>query len=138
MHDELTYLTFIPHLVQEVPELLPAYEEHLRDYDELLPHVFMGDVTRFVIDAYQRASTATGDARHWSQVLDRLMALLEAAAASSDIMLVNLVTVSFCENLLDMEGSEPSTYEGITGSMGPRLTEQTQSIYKFWNGQANT
>jgi hypothetical protein len=42
-------MSFIKELLRTVPELQPAYAEHLNDNDTLLPHVFMGDVTRFVI-----------------------------------------------------------------------------------------
>jgi hypothetical protein len=41
--------TFVGRLLQVLPELKSTYEQHLADNDLLLPHVFMGDVTRFVI-----------------------------------------------------------------------------------------
>lgn len=137
MEEELEYRTFIPVLVRAVPELIPLYEEHLRDNDELLPHVFMGDVTRFVIDAYARSMLPGKDGQHWSQVLDKVMSTLEGAAASPNLGLVNLVTVSFCENLLDLEEKDIAAYRGIREKMGPKLTEQMQAIREYWYGGAN-
>lgn len=48
---------FIEHLLRIIPELKQAYDEHLVDNDVLLPHVFMGDVTRFII---AEANSANG------------------------------------------------------------------------------
>jgi hypothetical protein len=45
---------FIEEMLRKVPELRPYYQEHLVDYDELLPHDFMGDVTRYVMKLARR------------------------------------------------------------------------------------
>ena len=42
-------VSFVEELLRVVPELQPAYDAHLNDNTTLLPHVFMGDLTRFVI-----------------------------------------------------------------------------------------
>lgn len=41
-------LALVGELVSRVPELLPVLQAHLDDYDGLLPHLFMGDVTRWI------------------------------------------------------------------------------------------
>ena len=40
---------FCESLVQQIPETRPVLNEHLDDYDELLPNVFLGDITRYVL-----------------------------------------------------------------------------------------
>jgi len=40
---------FVQDLVFAIPELKPLLANHLADNDELLPHVFIGDLTRFVV-----------------------------------------------------------------------------------------
>ena len=41
-------------LVQDIPELKPVYDEHIDDNDELLTHVFMADIVRFVEQLYDK------------------------------------------------------------------------------------
>ena len=43
-----TMIAFCRELAQQIPDIGEILTEHLSDYDELLPHVFMGDVTRYV------------------------------------------------------------------------------------------
>jgi hypothetical protein len=40
--------SFVPALLEEVPEINAVYDEHIDDYDELLEHLFMADVTRYI------------------------------------------------------------------------------------------
>ena len=94
---KLTYDTFVPTLLAELPGFKEIYDEHLRDYDTVLPHVLIGDLTRYVIVSYRQMSTdASGQAR---QAVDRALALLEQAMQSTDAQLQALVSVSFLENL---------------------------------------
>lgn len=138
MAKQVTNETFISLLVREVPELVPLYENHLRDnLDELLPTVFMGEVTRFVVDAYYRSSSATGDPQYWSGVSGRIMHMVERAAASADWELGNLVTVSFCESLLDLEEDDAAAYWGIRNKMGPKLAEKMDIVREYWNRREN-
>jgi hypothetical protein len=46
----MTSVDYVRNLVRLVPSLLPAMDEHLKDNDEMLPHVFFGDLTRVVIN----------------------------------------------------------------------------------------
>ena len=40
---------FVEHLLSKFPDLQPIDDSHMADNGELLPHVFMGSVTRFVV-----------------------------------------------------------------------------------------
>lgn len=77
------------HLVEELPELRPTLDEHLEDMEgELLPHVLFGDITRWAVAQELR-----------SFALARLLGILDEAYAAGPVEVVNLVTVSFVENL---------------------------------------
>ena len=109
-----TYQNIVPTILATVPEVEPLYREHLKDYDELLPHVFFGDLTRFAVDAYKRSKSGESGA---AAALGRLLAVLEDAIAQPDPQLQNLVTVSFLENLF--EGGHE--YDGVKALLGSNL-----------------
>jgi hypothetical protein len=73
-----------------LPEFAAAIDEHVADNDEMLPHVLFGDLTRFVIDGYQR-----GD----NDLVRRALAFLDNALREGDDAVQNLVGVSFVENV---------------------------------------
>ncbi len=83
--------TFVETAVAAVPELRDIYEAHLADNGTLLPHVFMGDLTRYTLQIARSV-----DCIH---VVRRVLVLIEEGLRSSDDDVVNLVAVSFVENL---------------------------------------
>ena len=110
---ELTYDTFARHLRTDVPGFDRVYDEHVVDYDEVLPHVLLGDLVRFLSDEVQQHGTG-------SAALSPALALLERGMASPDPRLQELVAVSFLENL---DRDDPS-FLPIRGLFGPHLEEQ--------------
>ena len=113
---ELNYKTFVPMLLGNVPELQSVYDQHLLDNEKLLPHVFMGDVTRFVIEIYRQSETRSAP----RDIMRRVLGDLEKAIASSDSELQELVSASFLENLHQAD----DTYEGIKKLLGPGLRKE--------------
>jgi len=107
---------FVETLVYRFPMLQEAYAEHLKDYDELLPHVFMGDVTRVVV-------SAASDNSVW---LAPLMETLEHELESGPEPVRNVILASFIENLT---GSVPAI-KALLPLMGPRLTDAVGDIYR--------
>lgn len=87
----LSFNAFIPHLIKSVPELIPLYDEHINEYDEMLEHVFLGEVTRFIESSYK--------SKNKSYVLNRIFELFDSVFNSEDEKLVELISVSFLENL---------------------------------------
>ena len=102
---------FVADLIRLVPELEPAYREHVVFYEELLPHVFMGDVTRFAIEG------ASG--RDNEPVLARLLAYLEEGLANGPEEVKELIFASFVENL---QGEVPAIL-ALAPAMGPLLNK---------------
>lgn len=84
----------INRLVAEVPALKAVHDVHIAANDELLPHVFFGDVTRFVTGSF---APDTHEARDDAL---RVLAILEHAMQQPEPSVENLISVSFAENLV--------------------------------------
>lgn len=105
----------VERLLDAIPELGPLHQEHLRDNDFLLPHMFMGSVTWFALEASRQP-----EGRH---VLKRILDVLEAAALSDAKEARDLVTASFVYNLLGEE-----ELPAVRSLMGPTLLKQLDSM----------
>jgi len=109
---------FIKKLLTLAPKLKLPYQQHLEDNGKLLPHVFMGDVTRFIISEVE---SGVG-----SQDVNNLLNYFEDALATGDKDIENLISVSFVENLI----GEEKTINFIKPQSGPRLKLLMESILK--------
>lgn len=87
---KIDYENFVQQLLSTVRETRGIYQKHLEDNDETLPHVLLGEITRFIIDSYRRANI---------ELLARILEFLENAISSTDDKVQELVVVSFLENL---------------------------------------
>ncbi len=112
---DFTYETFADDLCVTIPGFHLVYKEHIEDYDQVLPHVLLGDLVRFLIAEVE----LHGDA---SAAVKPAMLLLERAMGSQDPRIQELVAVSFLENL------DPgnSSFSALRTLFGPRLEEQYQ------------
>lgn len=85
-------------LIQKVTSKFPFLEcvlqEHIRAYDEIIPHVFFGELTRFIVNM-AKTSKLTGNFNN----LDNILKYLEEVYKSKEQDLRNLIEVSFIENL---------------------------------------
>jgi hypothetical protein len=104
-------------LLDNVPELKPMYDGHIYDNGELLPHVFFGEVTRYVVQHVRVGETGR------SQPVGRILAFLEESMSSCDGQIRELVSASFAENLLG-ENDVIATLKGI---VGPSLAKEIES-----------
>lgn len=109
--------TFIEKLLLVAPELNTVYDEHVADNDMLLPHVFMGDVTRFVVDQ------ASG-VRNLS-VVQRILDYFETELRSGSTESIELIRASFVENLI----GEAMAVDTIKALMGTQLCKEVESIF---------
>jgi hypothetical protein len=105
----LTSENLIPAMLKEIPELHPQFDKHTRANDEVLPHVFFGDVTRFALNEASKSPT--------SDALRRLLSFLESAITSGDEFVQNVISVSFLENL----GPPSDEFHIIKSLLGPNL-----------------
>ena len=104
----------IDQLLERVPELRAVYEEHVHDYDELLPHVFLGDVTRYVVQRVR-----SGETTFSTEPIRRVLESIEQYLASGDEEVEELAWVSFAENLSEHE--DVLTF--LRGMIGPNLAK---------------
>src|SRR4051794_25540235 len=115
-------LAFISDLVDAVPELEGLLADHVATFDEVLPHVFMGDVTRFVLAKCQ-AKAAGSD--HAAAVLKALFSSLEAASSWNSGEVDELIGVSFVENMLP----EAKGLECLRTFMSPEMQERHREMF---------
>ena len=78
---------------QAAPSLKPVLDEHLTDFDEMLPHLYFGDVSRWVSAEIAKPSP--------SPEVDALLKLLESSYPQAPDDVQNLIDVSFVEMVED-------------------------------------
>src|SRR5690349_18428135 len=120
----LNYTTFVPTLVATIPEFQPIYVDHLAENGELLPHVLMGEFTRFLMEMVRKWRAAPTDAAGLGQTVERAIALMEDAMGSPDPKLRNLISVSFLENLLPSNEQEVQAYSDMKSLLGHQLLQE--------------
>lgn len=110
---EITYDDFPDQLRIAVPGFAQVYDEHVADHDEVLPHVLLGELVRFLSSEVELHGAE-------AEALKPAMLLLEQGMASKDQRVQELVAVSFLENL---DAGEPS-FPAIRRLFGPGLEAQ--------------
>ncbi len=90
------YAQVIERLRGAVPEFGIVIDDHLAFYDEPLPHVLYGDLTRFVVAAHDRGE---------SELVERCLSFLDAELREGDAETRNLVEASFVENIGPGDGA---------------------------------
>jgi hypothetical protein len=85
----MTATDFLDSLTAGVPESQPLVVEHLEDNDGLLLHLLTADLRRFATQSFD-----TGQ----SDVLEKLLAVLDVALREGTNDVQNAVSVSFVEN----------------------------------------
>ena len=108
----------VQQLLTEVPCLRALYEEHLRDYNELLPHVFMGSVVRFVVSEVEGGTPPLEHA-----AVGQILGVIEAALASLSPEVSELASVSFAENLAEHR----DVVRKLKADLGPRLRQEIET-----------
>lgn len=113
----LDYEHFAELLRAQVTGFDRIYDQHVRDYDQVLPHVLLGDLVRFLSDEVRIHGEG-------SKALCEAMDLLERGMGSADPKLQELVAVSFLENLDPGDEAFPAIHR----LYGPRLRAESQKI----------
>jgi hypothetical protein len=115
---------FIEVLVGTYPRLRPIFVEHVSDnFGEVLPHVFFGDLTRYVVSRFLDIEWGT-QGQSAEVELRNLLSDLEDAYADGGEDVQELISVSFLENLPrpDEEAA------GLRAWLGPQLSAQLRVI----------
>lgn len=85
-------VAFVGCLARGIPELMGSLQEHLDDYEGLLPHVWLGEVTRWGLKRF------TADPAD-PAVVKMLEFMEQALSRESSEAEHELVAASFVENL---------------------------------------
>ena len=113
---------FVNNLVGDIPELKPIYDENVGEYGELQEHLFMGDLTRYVIGIHKIILSGDSNSKYIEQILKRTLSILETGMQSKNSDVRDLIGASFIENLehKDKDLSELKSY------FGPALRKQLE------------
>ena len=95
------------------PALASVLQEHLEDFDEMLPHLYFGDISRWVVDELAKPSP--------SQEVRQLLDLFESTYPTAHDDVQNLIDVSFIEMVQD----DPS----VVRLFGPPLLSRVDDEY---------
>ncbi|CAM4522032.1 hypothetical protein NONI108955_42100 [Nocardia ninae] len=107
---------FVDELAALEPEIRPLIAEHIRDNDELLPTLLMGDIARWVAQVVQNSDDPRSRLAPFFLELERAWG--DGRGPVSD-----LIAVSFVENVFDNPG--------IVELLGPNLAH----YYRVYTGQ---
>jgi hypothetical protein len=102
----MTTIEYCEKLAEQVPEMQVVLKEHIDDYDQLLPNVFFGDLTRYVL--------SDGPGRL------RIVEFLEESFHRLGAEVEELIAVSFIENL----ESEYDLEEALRGLAAVNLKKE--------------
>jgi hypothetical protein len=96
---------------------MPLLQEHLDDFDDtLLPHILMGDVTRWVIRRFHQDPN--------DPTLRQILSFIETAFEHANHDDQELIVVSFLENLPYANQKDA----GIRTILGPALQNELRQI----------
>lgn len=112
-------VAFIGHVIYQFPELVPVLQEHLDDNNgELLPHLLMADITRWLVAAVEDSDKTF--------LIKAILAELERVYAErdEDDKISELIAVSCLENL-PRPGENGAA---IRCMLGPNLGKQLERI----------
>jgi hypothetical protein len=117
-------ISFVQELANRFPRLRPLLAEHAKhNFGEILPHLFFGDLTRYVVSLFLSLEAGKGTNEDRKELLEMLEFLEEAySAGNGDVE--DLISVSFLENLPRTENEGA----GLRGMLGPDLTKQLRVI----------
>lgn len=103
-------------LFAQVGAVAPSFgavaQEHLEDNGELLPHLLMADLLRYV----GASLSSSGESLASQSEVLAVLAVLDAAAACGNEETENVVAVSFCEGI-----ESESFFPKLQPLLGPAL-----------------
>lgn len=108
-------IAFVGALVYRFRVLMPLLQEHLDAYDEMIPHLFLGDVTRWIVDRVSGVAAV-------DPIIHDILAFFEVGFKAGGNSEKELISVSFLENfpLRSERGSD------LRGLVGPELKKELE------------
>lgn len=109
-------------VVQACPSFEGAVEEHIKDFDEVLPHLLMADIGRVIESGFTGRSTL-GLTPPSQDEIRAVLAVLEEGLADGDETVDNVISVSFLENLWIQ-----ARWEQLKPLLGPTLAAEVAEM----------
>ena len=122
MPEETPQRAAVRDFVAALPEVQAAWNEHLRDNGESLPHVFFGDVCRVAADIARRRDEIAAR---------RLADALEAMAVNLDADVQNIIEVSFVEWFVWGDDEEQALLEWLKPFFGPAMHQRIREFVEY-------
>lgn len=114
--------------VEALPFTRAVYEEHLRDNDEVLPHVLMADLRRLFVEMVEASR---------EDEVKQFLETVETLASSPADSIRNVVDVSFIEDLVLGDQRETRALEQVRGLLGP-ATAASLAVSENFLGSATS
>ena len=113
---------FVRALVEKFSILIPVFKEHIEDQNgEVLPHVFLADITRLIINRIQKFGLE-------DKITRKIIDELETAYMEGNNQIIELISASFLENL-PMTGESGAEIRLI---VGPHMQEHLRRTGNIW------
>jgi hypothetical protein len=117
------YEDVVDQLLRRIPEFVSVYNKHLEEHDQVLTHVLVADFVRFTKRVCDSIHKPTSELQNPKSILQRIVDFTEHAACSDDERVLELIQVSFMENLHQLD----EYYVMVTALLGPRSKELLRS-----------
>ena len=118
---------YIQELAMKIGSIKDIYDQHLKEYDELLPHVFLGDLTRYIVHRVRSILSGEHGIEGRSEI-EIIMQHFEKGMTSGTVEIQELIAVSFLENL------NQSDKKLLKKKLGPNLLKELNSINNALHG----
>lgn len=109
---------FAQKFIELFPEYKPLYYEHIEFYEELLGHVFFGEVNEELIKLI--ANRKEDKLQRMFDFYERMM--------QEDITIQNVITVTILERL----GDDPEILKEAYKYMGTKTRKASRDIERYW------
>jgi hypothetical protein len=115
-------------LFSAIEKVAPSFRsvaaEHIADNGELLPHLLMADLLRYIGSHFEPSNTNKGPTK---QELLAVLELLDTATVSATEETKNAIAVSFCEHI----ETEPF-FSGLRPLLGLGLRRHIRAFNEFY------
>lgn len=112
-------------LLEIAPELSVLHASHLDANDTLLPHVWMGDFSRYLVGLNERVGARSGSDEE--STLNALLRFIDLQFRTGPEEVKELISVSFLENIAEYAVAAPL----LRARLGGALTEELETILRW-------
>jgi hypothetical protein len=105
----------IVQFVEALPFARDVLEDHLREHEDVLPHILMADLRRLFVELVEAGR---------EDDVTRFLAGVETLAASPAESIRNVVDVSFIEDLVLGDRHEKRALQSVRSLLGPATAAQ--------------